>query len=126
MQVHKGGLCAAPPPGRRFPGSHRLSGSALASSTTASATLAELLVEAVPDRDYPVTPQSGPWLICAASYTGTGSPTFKIIAANGKQSIASTALAQDTITSIGSADGVMNVQLKGRAAVPYTAIQAVL
>src|SRR5262245_14606949 len=31
-------------------------------------------VEAMPDRDYPVTPQAGPWLICAASYTGPEAP----------------------------------------------------
>ena len=62
----------------------------------------------------------------ASNYNGTASPTFKVIASNGKQSVTSTALAQDTITSIGNSDGVMNVQLKGRAAVPYSAIQAIL
>lgn len=62
----------------------------------------------------------------ASNYTGSSSPTFKVVATSGKQAVTSTALAQDTITSIGTSDGVMNVQLKGRAAIPYSAIQAIL
>ena len=62
----------------------------------------------------------------ASNYTESASPTFKVVATNGKQAVASTGLAQDTITSVGTSDGVMNVQFKGRAAVPYSSIQALL
>jgi flagellar basal-body rod modification protein FlgD len=62
----------------------------------------------------------------ASGYTDTASPSFKIVATSGKQTVAATALAQDTITSIGTSGGTMSVQLKGRAAVGYDAIQAIL
>lgn len=62
----------------------------------------------------------------ASSYNGVANPNFKVVATSGKQSVASTALAQDTITSIGTSGGVMSVQLKGRDAIGYDAIQAIL
>nr|WP_315491197.1 flagellar hook assembly protein FlgD [uncultured Rhodoferax sp.] len=62
----------------------------------------------------------------ASSYSGVGNPTFKVLATSGKQNVESTALAQDTITSIGTSGGVMSVQLKGRDAISYDAIQAIL
>lgn len=62
----------------------------------------------------------------ASNYTGVGSPTFKVIATSGKQAVAATALAQDTVTAIGSSGGSMSLQLKGRAAVAYDAVQAIL
>ena len=62
----------------------------------------------------------------ASGYTDTASPMFKIVANSGKQAVAATALAQDTITSIGTNGGTMSVQLKGRAAVAYDAIKAIL
>jgi len=62
----------------------------------------------------------------ASSYKDAGSPMFKIVATNGKQAVGATALAQDTITSIGSNAGTMSVQFKGRAAVAYDAVQAIL
>ncbi len=62
----------------------------------------------------------------ASGYTDSASPMFKIVATSGKQAVAATALAQDTITSIGTNGGTMSVQLKGRAAVGYDAIQAIL
>ncbi|MEO7105626.1 MAG: flagellar hook capping FlgD N-terminal domain-containing protein [Rhodoferax sp.] len=62
----------------------------------------------------------------ASNYTETASPTFKVVAANGTNAVTSTALAQDTITSIGSTNGSMTVQFKGRAAVAYSDIQAIL
>jgi hypothetical protein len=40
--------------------------------------------------------------------------------------VAATALARDTITSIGTSGGTMNIQLKGRDAVTYDSIQAIL
>jgi flagellar basal-body rod modification protein FlgD len=62
----------------------------------------------------------------ASSYNGAANPSYKVVATSGKQTVASTALAQDTITSIGTSGGVMSVQLKGRDAISYDAIQAIL
>ena len=62
----------------------------------------------------------------ASSYTGTANPTFKVVAANGKTAVDTTALAQDTITSVGTNGTSMNLQLKGRAAIAYDAVQSVL
>jgi flagellar basal-body rod modification protein FlgD len=62
----------------------------------------------------------------ASKYTGGGSPTFKVVATNGGQSVTATGLAQDTVTSVGTNGTAMSLQLKGRAAVTYDAIQAVL
>jgi len=62
----------------------------------------------------------------ASNYKDVASPTFKVVATSGKQAVAATALAQDTITSIGTSGTTMSLQLKGRAAVAYDAIQAIL
>ena len=62
----------------------------------------------------------------ASNYQDVASPMFKIVATSGKQNVAATALAQDTITSIGTNSGTMSVQLKGRSAVTYDALQAIL
>jgi len=62
----------------------------------------------------------------ASHYTGTGSPTFKVVATNGGKAVDSTALAQDTVTSVGTDGGAMSLQLKGRAAVAYDAVRAIL
>jgi len=62
----------------------------------------------------------------ASNYTGGGSPSFKVVATNGKQSVTNTAMAEDTVTSIGSDGTNLNLQLKGRAAVAYSSVQAIL
>jgi flagellar basal-body rod modification protein FlgD len=62
----------------------------------------------------------------ASNYKGTTSPTFKVVAANGKTAVDATALAQDTITSVGTDGTTMNLQLKGRAAIAYDAVQSVM
>lgn len=62
----------------------------------------------------------------ASKYTGTGNPTFKIVATQGGVNVSNTALARDTITSVGTAATGNNLQLKGRSAVSYDAIQAYL
>ncbi len=62
----------------------------------------------------------------ASSYTGGGSPTFKVVASSGGQAVTATALAEDTVTSVGTNGTSMSLQLKGRAAVTYDAIQAIL
>lgn len=62
----------------------------------------------------------------ASKYSESGNPSFKVVAANGPQIVAATPLAQDTVTSIGITGTTANLQLKGRAAVAYDAIQAIL
>lgn len=62
----------------------------------------------------------------ASSYTGGGSPSYKVTATQGTKSMATTAFARDTIVSIGTSGTAMSVQLKGREAVAYEDIQAVL
>jgi flagellar basal-body rod modification protein FlgD len=62
----------------------------------------------------------------AEGYTDVGSPVFKVIATAGKQPVAATGLAQDTITAIESNGTSMTLQLKGRPSVAYSAIQAIL
>jgi flagellar basal-body rod modification protein FlgD len=58
----------------------------------------------------------------ASSYTGTGNPTFKVTATSAGKSVATTALARDTVVSIGST----GIDLKGRDPVAYAAILAIL
>ena len=62
----------------------------------------------------------------ASAYTGTGQPSYQVTATLAGQAVTSTALAQDTVVSVGSTNGAMTVQLQGRAAVPYDSIQASL
>jgi flagellar basal-body rod modification protein FlgD len=62
----------------------------------------------------------------ASKYTGTGTPTFKVIATTGGNTIASTSLMQDKVTSVGSENGSMLVQLANNAAVSYSKIKALL
>ncbi len=62
----------------------------------------------------------------AKNYKETGSPSFKVVASSGKQPVTATALAQDTVTSISTAGNSLNIQLKGRSAITYDAVQALL
>jgi len=62
----------------------------------------------------------------ASNYKDAASPTFKVVASMGKQSVTATALAEDTITAVGSNNGAMSLQLKGRDAVAYSDVQSIL
>jgi flagellar basal-body rod modification protein FlgD len=62
----------------------------------------------------------------ASSYTGTGSPTFKVTATQGTTAVSTTALARDTVTAIGTSNGAMTVNLAGRSAVAYSDVKALL
>jgi flagellar basal-body rod modification protein FlgD len=62
----------------------------------------------------------------ASSYQGTGEPSFKVTATLGGQAVTNTALARDTVLSVGSDNGAMTVQLQGRAAVAYSSVKAIL
>jgi flagellar basal-body rod modification protein FlgD len=62
----------------------------------------------------------------ASSYQGTGEPSYRVTATLAGQPVSSTSLARDTVVSVGSDNGVMTVQLQGRAAVAYDRIKAIL
>jgi flagellar basal-body rod modification protein FlgD len=62
----------------------------------------------------------------ASAYQGTGNPSFKVVATQGGSAVSSTSFARDTVTSVGTDNGAMTVQLKGRAAVAYADIAAIL
>jgi len=62
----------------------------------------------------------------ASRYTGTANPTFKVTAMQGSKNLEVTSLARDTVESIGSDGTALTLQLKGRAAVAYGDIQAIL
>lgn len=62
----------------------------------------------------------------AAGYQGTGEPSFRVVATQGKNSVANTAFAQDKVLSVGTSNGAMNVQLQGRAPLAYSSIKAIL
>lgn len=63
----------------------------------------------------------------ASAHPGLSSPSFKVTATRGGQTVSTTALARDTVASIGTdSGGALSVQLKGRSAVSYSAIKAFL
>lgn len=62
----------------------------------------------------------------ASNYKGTANPIFKITATQGKQPIVATALAQDTVTGVGTSGDGLSLQFKNRSAVGYDAIQGIL
>jgi flagellar basal-body rod modification protein FlgD len=62
----------------------------------------------------------------ASAYTYSGQPSFKVTATLGGKAIDSTAMAQATVTSVGSEAGALKVQLQDRAAVTYSSIKAIL
>ena len=62
----------------------------------------------------------------AASYQGSGSPTFRVTATNGNQAVATTSLVGDKVVSVGSVNGAMSIQLLSGKSVAYTDIAAIL
>ena len=62
----------------------------------------------------------------AASYQGTGSPSFRVTATSGKQAVASTSLVSEQVVSVGSVNGAMSIQLQSGKSVGYTDIAAIL
>ena len=62
----------------------------------------------------------------ASGYQGTGEPSFRVVATQGKTAVASTAFAQDKVLSVGTSNGALNVQLQGRAPLAYSSIKAIL
>jgi flagellar basal-body rod modification protein FlgD len=62
----------------------------------------------------------------SSNYQGTGEPSFRITATLAGAAVTNTALARDTVVSVGSENGAMTVQLQGRAAVAYDSVKAIL
>ncbi|MDH4451428.1 MAG: flagellar hook capping FlgD N-terminal domain-containing protein [Rhodoferax sp.] len=62
----------------------------------------------------------------ASKYPGVGNVTFKVTATQSGQTVRSTALARDTVTAVGSDNGVMTLQLAGRSPVAYSAVKSIL
>ncbi len=62
----------------------------------------------------------------ASKYSGTGSPSYRVVATTGGQNVASTTMVQDKVTSVGSENGAMLVQLANNAAVGYSKIKSLL
>lgn len=61
----------------------------------------------------------------ASGYNGSGNPNYKVTATQGGKPMSTTPFAQDTIMSVGTSGTAMSVQLKGRDAIAYEAIQAI-
>jgi len=62
----------------------------------------------------------------ASQYNGMSSVNFKVTASLSGQNVSSTTLAQDTVTAVGTDNGAMSLQLKGRSAVAYSAVASIL
>jgi flagellar basal-body rod modification protein FlgD len=62
----------------------------------------------------------------ASGYNYSGNPSFKVTATLGGKAIDSSTLARATVTSVGSDNGAMSVQLQGRTPVAYSVIKAIL
>jgi len=62
----------------------------------------------------------------AAQYSFGGSPSFKVTATLGGKTIESTSMARASVTSVGSDNGTMMVQLANGTSVAYSAIKAIL
>jgi flagellar basal-body rod modification protein FlgD len=62
----------------------------------------------------------------AASYQGSGSPTFRVTATSGKTAVGSTSYVADKVLSVGSVNGAMSIQLQSGKSVGYSDIAAIL
>ncbi|MBP8053450.1 MAG: flagellar hook assembly protein FlgD [Burkholderiaceae bacterium] len=61
----------------------------------------------------------------ASGYTGVGSPHYNVTATQGGKNVETTPFAKDTIASVGTSGSTLSVQLKGREAIAYEAIQVI-
>jgi len=63
----------------------------------------------------------------ATKYTGSGTPTFNVVAKQGNGSITATPLVRDTIASVGTdSSGAVKLTLKSGANIAYSAIRTIL
>ncbi len=62
----------------------------------------------------------------ASTYSGAVNPTYRIVATRAGQTIAATPLVRNTVLSVGSEDGVMQIRLPDRDPLAYSDIKSVL
>ena len=62
----------------------------------------------------------------ASGHLNLGTPTFRVTATLGSAKVTSTPLARDKVVSVGSENGVMNVQLQGLGSVAYNTVKTIL
>ncbi len=62
----------------------------------------------------------------ASSYTGTGTPVYKVSASQGGKAVSTTALARSTVESISTSAGALSLTLKTGQSIAYDAIKAIL
>jgi len=62
----------------------------------------------------------------ASKLPADSKPTFKVTATQAGNTVASTALAQDKVVSVGSANGAMTLQLQNQGTLAYSSIKAIL
>ncbi|OYU42798.1 MAG: flagellar biosynthesis protein FlgD [Burkholderiales bacterium PBB4] len=61
-----------------------------------------------------------------SNYTGTGTPTFSVVATQGKSTVSATALNRDTVASVSADSGALVLALKSGGTVKYDAVKAIL
>ncbi len=62
----------------------------------------------------------------ASAYGGSSNPSYRIVATRAGQAITATPLVRNTVVSVGSENGVMQVQLQGRDPIAYSDIKSIL
>lgn len=62
----------------------------------------------------------------ASKYPGLTSANITVKATQAGQTVSTTPLAKDTVTAVGTDNGAMSLQLKGRSAVAYSAVKSIL
>jgi flagellar basal-body rod modification protein FlgD len=62
------------------------------------------------------------------NYTGSGTPSFKVVATQGSQAVAATTMVRDAVASVSTdaSTGALNLALKGGATVAYSAVKSIL
>ena len=61
-----------------------------------------------------------------AKYTGTDTPTFTVVATQGKTAVAASPLSRNTVESVSADGGAMNLTFKGGGSAKYDTVKAIL
>ncbi|EGI75409.1 flagellar hook assembly protein FlgD [Hylemonella gracilis] len=62
----------------------------------------------------------------ATDYTGSGAPSFRVVATNGSATVEATGYARHYVQSVGMSNGMMKIDLIGAASVNYSDVLAIL
>jgi flagellar basal-body rod modification protein FlgD len=62
----------------------------------------------------------------ATDYTGSGSPSFRVVAENGGKAVEATGYARHYVQSVGMSNGLMKIDLIGAGSISYSDVQAIL